>query len=147
MSAFREQHLIEAPVDAVWDLVGDPRRYPEWAGSVVDVTGLEAAVEGAEYRQTMKTPFGKDTTDFVIEQLDDMREIRLRCLKSGYYSRWLLTQAGEDTFCEVEVGMRPDGWQHKAFDATLGKRWYRNMVTEWIARVRTAVTLTAGREE
>ena len=56
MSAFREQHLIEAPVDAVWDLVGDPRRYPEWAGSVVEVTGLEAAVEGAEYRQTMKTP-------------------------------------------------------------------------------------------
>jgi uncharacterized protein YndB with AHSA1/START domain len=139
VSAFRQQALIEAPVQSVWDLVGDPRRYPEWAGFVVEVTGLEAATEGAEYRQTMKTPLGNDTTTFVIEELDDMREIRLRCLKSGYYSHWVLTEAGDDTFCEVEVGMRPDALPHKAFDKTLGKRWYRNMVTEWLDQVRAAL--------
>ena len=33
----------------------------------------------------------------------------MRCTaRAGYYSRWSLTEAGEDTFCEVEVGMEPD---------------------------------------
>ena len=27
MSEYREEALIEAPVSAVWDLVGDPSRY------------------------------------------------------------------------------------------------------------------------
>ena len=28
MASFRQQTLIEAPVEAVWELVGDPKRYP-----------------------------------------------------------------------------------------------------------------------
>jgi uncharacterized protein YndB with AHSA1/START domain len=30
MSEVHEQALIDAPVASVWELVGDPRRYPEW---------------------------------------------------------------------------------------------------------------------
>ena len=50
MSAWREQALIEAPVGAVWELVGNPERYPEWAGNMVAVTGLAELAENADLR-------------------------------------------------------------------------------------------------
>ena len=140
MSSWRQQTLIEAPVDDVWQLVGDPRRYPEWAGNVLEVTGLPKEVTtGAEFTQKGKTPFGNATTQFVVEELEDLREIRMRCLQSGYYSHWLLTEAGDDTFCEVEIGMDPKHLGYRAFDATLGKRWYRSVVRDWMDRIRAAV--------
>ena len=141
MSSFRQQTLIEAPLPDVWQLVGDPRRYPEWAGDVVDVTGLpDVVAEGTRFEQTTRTPMGTTTTPHMVEALDDMREIRLRCLKSGYYSHWLLTEAGDDTFCEVEVGMDPDALRYRVVDAAVGRRWYRNVVTDWVERIRTAAT-------
>ncbi len=36
MASWRQQALIEAPVEEVWRLVGDPGRYPEWAGEVIE---------------------------------------------------------------------------------------------------------------
>ena len=139
MGAYRQHALIEAPVEAVWRQVGDPNRYPEWAGDVVEVTGLEDVIEGAIYRQKSRTPLGKSQTDFVVEQLDDMREIQVRCLMSGYYLHWLLTEAGDDTFAEVEVGMDPKHIGSRAVDATVGKRWYRNVVEDTLERLRSVI--------
>jgi hypothetical protein len=139
VGAYRQHALIEAPVEAVWRQVGDPNRYPEWAGDVVEVTGLEDVIEGAIYRQKSRTPLGKSETDFVVEQLDDMREIQVRCLMSGYYLHWLLTEAGDDTFAEVEVGMDPKHIGYRAVDATVGKRWYRNIVEDTLERLRSVI--------
>ena len=36
-----------------------------------------------------------------------MREIKLRCQTSGWYSRWVLTEAQDQTFTEVEMGVEP----------------------------------------
>ena len=53
MSSVRHQTMIKAPVDVVWDLVGDPASYPEWAADVVEVTGLPTSVEkGDTFQQT-----------------------------------------------------------------------------------------------
>jgi uncharacterized protein YndB with AHSA1/START domain len=30
MSDVREDAVLDAPVSKVWELVGNPRRYPEW---------------------------------------------------------------------------------------------------------------------
>jgi len=139
VGAYRQQALIEAPVEAVWREVGDPRRYPEWAGDVVEVTGLDDVIEGAIYHQRSRTPLGKSETDFVVEQLDDMREIQVRCLMSGYYLHWLLTEAGDDTFAEVEVGMDPKHIGYRAVDVTVGKRWYRNVVEDTLERLRSVI--------
>ena len=38
-----------------------------------------------------------------------MREIKLRCQNSGFYSHWLLTEAQGNTFTEVELGVEPKG--------------------------------------
>ena len=139
MGAYRQQALIEAPVEAVWREVGDPKRYPQWAGDVVEVTGLDDVIEGAIYHQKTRTPLGNSETDFVVEQLHDMREIQVRCLLSGYYLHWLLTEAGDDTFAEVEVGMDPKHMRYRAVDMTVGKRWYRNVVEQTLESLRTAI--------
>jgi hypothetical protein len=127
--------LIQAPVDVVWSLVGDPARYPEWAGNVLEVTGLATVEEGATYRQQGRTPIGKSTTTFVVDDLDDLHEIRLRCLDSGYFAHWQLTEARGETFAEVEIGMDPAHLGYRAFDVVLGRRWYRRLVDDSLTQV------------
>jgi hypothetical protein len=141
VSSWKHQTLIEAPVPDVWALVGDPRSYPEWAAEVLEVTGFpEEVMLGAEWDQTSKSPFGKQRTRFVVDELDDLREIRLRCTVSGYYSHWVLTEAGDDTFCEVEIGMEPQRIPDKVIDRTVGKRWYRSAATSMLDRIRAKVS-------
>jgi uncharacterized protein YndB with AHSA1/START domain len=139
VSAYRQQCLFDAPVAAVWREVGDPKRYPAWAGEIVEVTDLEDVRPGARYRQTTKTPFGKSETDFEVEALDELHEIQVRCMVSGYYMRWVLTEAADDTYAEVEIGMDPKRLGDRAFDATLGRRWYRRTVEDMLERLRAVI--------
>jgi hypothetical protein len=136
---YRQQTLIEAPLEDVWGQVGDPSTYPSWAGDVVEVTGLDKVEEGARFRQKSKTPIGQSDTEFVIESLDELREIQVRCLLSGYYLRWQLTEAGQDTFAEVEIGMDPKQLRFHAVDKTVGRRWYRNLVEDTLSSLRAVL--------
>ena len=76
----------------------------------------------------------------IIGQVDDLlHEIRLRCQESGLYSHWLLTEAQRSTFVDVEIGMEPLGLGPRAFDATLGRRWYRGLADDSLDGLRRAV--------
>jgi uncharacterized protein YndB with AHSA1/START domain len=132
VSAWHEQAVIDAPVEAVWELVSDPRRYPDWIGQqVLEVTGLPTVEKGATYEQLSRGPWGmKDRTTFVIDELDDMHEIRLRCTASGWYSRFVLTQAEGSTFADLEIGMDPTNVGYRAMGAMAGKRWHRRVAKE-----------------
>ena len=136
VSSWRQQALIEAPVEVVWALVGDPNRYPEWAGDVIEVTGLASIDEGADFRRVSRMPLGSTTTTFVIDALEEMKHIRLRCTQSGYYGNWVLTEARGSTFADVEVGMDPAGLPYRALDAILSKRWYRRVTEQSIDALR-----------
>jgi uncharacterized protein YndB with AHSA1/START domain len=140
MGPWREQALIEAPVEEVWELVGDPRRYPEWVGSeVLEVTGLPTVEKGAEYEQVTRSPFGTARTTFEIDELEDMHQIRMRCMQSGWYSRWKLTEAAGGTFTDVEIGMEPTSTGYKAMDALAGKRWYRRVAKRSLDGIKQAL--------
>lgn len=109
MATWRQQALIEAPVEEVWELIADPARFPEWNESV-EVTGLPTRIEkGSTFRRRAPSPLGpRMTTTFEVEELDeDLRELRLRCQTSGLYSRWMLTEARGNTFADVEIGSEP----------------------------------------
>jgi hypothetical protein len=88
-------------VEQVWACIGDPRRWREWAENVVSVFGLPTVEPDAEFQQVSQTPLGKAETTFKIEELDDLHTIKLRCQQSGYYSRWVLTEAQSSTFADV----------------------------------------------
>ena len=145
MSSWRQQAVIDAPVERVWACVGDPRRYPEWAGNVVSVTGLATVEPDAEFRQVSKSPIGKAETTFRIEEFDDLRTIKLRCQQSGYYSRWVLTEAQSSTFAEVEIGIEPTAIQYRVVFGALGKRYLRRLVEQALDGLR--MTLQRGIKE
>jgi carbon monoxide dehydrogenase subunit G len=138
VASCRRQALIDAPVEAVWNLVGDPARYPEWAAGVIDVTGLAQVEHGAEFRQTTKLPIGRTTTTFRIDALEELHEIHLTCEKSGLYSHWELTEAQNATFVDVEIGMEAEQLGRRAFDAVMGKRWYRVLADDSLDGLRAA---------
>lgn len=137
MSAYRQQALIDVPLPRVWELVRDPRRHPEWWPRVIEVQ-CEGIEQGCEYRQVTATPRGKIETTLTIEELDEMRQLNVRCLDTGTFCRWLLTEARGGTFIDVEFGMDPQGLADRVFDAVAGKRYFRNWLEDALDGLREA---------
>ena len=133
----RQQALIDVPVETLWELVGDVRRHPEWWPLVVDVK-CEGVDQGCTFRQVTKTPKGRIETDVAIERLEGCRELRLRCLDTGTYSRWLLTDTQEGTFVDVELGMDPTNLPDRLFDAVAGRRYFRKWLAQSVDALRQA---------
>jgi uncharacterized protein YndB with AHSA1/START domain len=108
MASWRQQALIEAPVEEVWELLCDPNRSPEWSDDVIAVTGAPTKIErGSIVTMTTRGPLGVTTTPFRVEEFADMRELKMKCQVSGFYSRWLLTEAQGGTFTDLELGVEP----------------------------------------
>jgi hypothetical protein len=124
MSAYRQQAHLDAPIEAVWELVGNPMRHPEWWPRVVEVRG-ESFGEGDNYAQVTHGPTGNEETRFLIERRSELREIHMRCQKTGAYMQWLLTEARGGTFVDLEMGMDPKGLSYRLFDATAGRIYFR----------------------
>ena len=136
------QALINAPPTRVWELVGDPQRHPEWWPRVIEVRG-EQFDEGSNYAQVTRSPTGRIETLMRVERLEDLREIRMRCTKTGTYARWLLTEAQGNTFLDVEFGMDPVGVGNRVFDVTLGKLYFRR----WLEQSLAALTEIAAQPD
>ena len=146
MSSWRQQALIEAPIEAVWALVGDPAKYPEWAPEVVGVTGVPTLARDATFELTSKMPVGLTTTTFRIEELEELHEIKMRCQTSGFYGHWLLTETQGSTFADVEIGIDPLAFRYRAIHAAMGgKRYFRRLVEAEIDGVRNLVERAAQR--
>jgi Polyketide cyclase / dehydrase and lipid transport len=139
MSAYRQQAHIDAPLEAVWGLVGTPSRYPEWWPRVIEVRG-QRFEEGDEYAQVTKDPVGGRTdSNFLLERRQDLREIRMSCQLTGMYADWLLTPAAGGTFVEVELGMQPRRLGDRLFDGALGKIYFRRWTSESLEGLREAL--------
>ena len=145
MSVARGQAQIEAPVTALWELLGDPNRYPEWWPRIIEVECDDIA-KGCTYKHVSKGPAGVAEETILIEQLEDCREVRIRCLDTGTYMRWVLMGARSGTFVDVEFGMDPERLQHKVFDALAGRRFSRRWLEQSVAALRAATegSETAG---
>ena len=140
MSAWKQQAIVEAPVEDVWRLLADPERYPEWNAESIEVTGVPTKIEkGSTFRHTTRGPMGEATTVFEVEELDDLHEIKLRCQTSGYYSRWVLTEARGNTFADVELGIEPPNLMANVFRATHNKGYLRRMTEKTLDNVRAAL--------
>jgi hypothetical protein len=138
MSLYREQALIEAPVTTVWELIGDVDRHPEWWPKVVEVE-CEGLDEGCNYRMVTMSPMGGSSEMVVeVERLEGCRELLIRCINTGTYCRWLLTEARGGTFVDAEFGMDPRTTGTRVFDALAGKRYFRRWVGQSLDGLRTA---------
>jgi Polyketide cyclase / dehydrase and lipid transport len=140
MSAYRQQAHIDAPLDAVWGLVGTPSRYPEWWPRVIEVRG-ERFEEGDEYAQVTKDPIGgRSESNFLLERRIDLREIRMSCQLTGMYADWLLTPAQGGTFVDVEMGMQPRRLGDRLIDGAIGRTYFRRWTSESLDGLREALS-------
>jgi len=139
MSEVREQTLIDAPVARVWELVGDPRLYPDWLPRVFEIQG-ERFEEGAEFIQISRQPLvGRDEAHFRIDEFDELREIRMHCTISGMFVHWQLTEAQGGTFVNAVFGMDPLRRRDRVIDLTVGRRFFRRWLTEAVEGLRRTV--------
>ena len=133
--------MIEAPVEDVsgsWSATRGATRSGFRASSRSNGERFE---EGEEYAQVTREPNGKlDRTDFLIERLDNLREIRFACQKTGMYAHWLLTDAQGGTFVDVEMGMQPTEVGYRVFDAVAGRRYF----TRWLDQSLDALRRVTG---
>jgi uncharacterized protein YndB with AHSA1/START domain len=142
MASWKQQTLVDAPVEEVWSLISDPEKGPAWSEEVIAVTGAPTKVEkGSTFQMKSRGPLGiKATTTFRIEELDDMHEIRMQCQTSGFYSHWTLTQAQGGTFTELELGVDPQpGLQARAIAALHTKSYLRRAVETLLDELGKAV--------
>ncbi len=122
----------------MWDFVGTPSRYPEWWPRVVEVRG-ERFEEGDEYAQVTRDGVRTIETTFLLERLDDLRQVRMSCRLTGMYADWRLMPAQGGTFVELEMGMEPRRLEDRMFDAALGRLYFRR----WSERSLEGLTSAA----
>lgn len=139
VSAYRQQALIQAPIDRVWQLVGDPRRHPEWFPRVVEVRG-DSFDAGDVFVQVTQQPMGKAATSLEIDRLEDLRELSFHCRDTGMHVHWFLTPARDDTFVEAEFGMDPTNLRYRMFDATAGRIYFRRWLEQSLDALGRKVT-------
>jgi hypothetical protein len=139
--------VVESPVSVVWELVGDPRRYPEWLPRVFEIQG-ERFEEGAEFVQVSRQPVvGRDEAHFLIDSMDELREIRMHCTISGMFVHWQLTDAQGGTFLDAEFGMDPLRRRDRVIDATVGRRFFRRWLLEALDGLKGAAKQQTPRAE
>jgi uncharacterized protein YndB with AHSA1/START domain len=143
MSEARQQAYIEAPVEVVWELLADVDRHPEWWPRVVAVQcdGLEA---GCTYRQVTQTPLGKDEMSLRVDSMEDCRALLIRCVNTGTFVHWTLTEAQEGTFVDAKFGMDPFKLKYRVFDLAMGRRFFRSWLQESLDAMRRVAPERAG---
>ena len=139
VSDSRQQVWIDAPVQVVWELIADINRHPEWWPRVIEVECEELAV-GCTYREVVTTPVGKDEMTLEIERLDDCEELAIRCVNTGTFVQFALTEAQGGTFVDGRMGMDPQGLGNRVLDAIVGQRYFR----AWLGRSLDAMRRAAA---
>jgi hypothetical protein len=140
VSTYRRDALIAAPLQEIWELVGNPAEHPRWWPRVVEVRG-ESFEVNARFAQVTRGPTGTHETTMMLDAREELEEIGMRCLDTGTFARWRLAEAQGDTFVELEMGMDPHSGRGRLFDATWGKLFFRRWADESI----DALKRTAGR--
>jgi hypothetical protein len=83
---------------------------------------------------------GRDEAHFLIDRMDELREIRMHCTISGMFVHWQLTEAQGGTFLNVVFGMDPLRRRDRLIDFAVGRRFFRRWLAEAVESLDSAVT-------
>jgi hypothetical protein len=133
-----QQAFVEAPAQVVWELVGDPRRHPDWWPEWV-ATECADPSEGCRYRGVVKHALGRAKEhDLVIERRDDWREISILCDGTGVTTSFVLTEAQGGTFVEGCFSIEPNSLGMKAIGVVTGRRIMRSWLERSLENLKRA---------
>ena len=131
MSVYRAQVHIDAPLDEVWALVGNPATYPDWWPVAVEIRGDRFEV-GDPFTQVVGIAGRRLEYSRIIERREELKELKWHCPTTGDFEHWPLTDAQGGTFVDMEMGMNPPALRYGFFDKTMGrwviKRWSEQAV-------------------
>lgn len=139
----RQQVFIDAAPDAIWDLVGDPNRHPEWWPDVLEVECADLS-EGCRYRGVTKGPLRTEEHELLLERLDDCNEISIYCDGAGVTTRFQLTDAQGGTFVEGYFAIEPNSIGSTVIAAVAGRRIMRSWLEQSLANLKQAAEQTAA---
>jgi hypothetical protein len=123
VSDYRAQAHLDAPLDEVWALVGNPATYPQWWPVAVEIRG-ETFEVGDVYTQVLATFAGRPLEyTRMIDRRDELKELKWSCPTTGGFQHWQLTAAQGGTFVDMEMGLHPPALRYRLFDTTVG-RWF-----------------------
>ena len=141
MVSSSRQVFIDAPIDAVWELVVDPDRQTEWwpDTEVFECEG-ERLEQGCRIRniQSRPWPMGDLESTLEVTTFDPGSEVLIRCLDTGTFTRALLTEGQGGTFVECEAGNDPKNLSMRVIDATVGRSLFRRWIEHALDKLRTA---------
>ena len=145
----RQQAFIDAPIEAVWALASDPDRQTEWWPDTITFECIDGDFEqGCRVRNVQKRPWPMSDLETTLE-VDRMipgKELLIRCMDTGTYSRAVLTEGQGGTFIEMEAGNDPANLQTRLQVAMAGERMFRRWVEHALERLRVAAEATAPAE-
>ena len=104
MTAYRAQAHLDASLDDVWALVGNPATYPEWWPAAVEIRGQTFEV-GDAFTQVVEIAGRRLEYSRVVDRRDELKELRWHCPTTGGFQHWLLTDAQGGTFVDMEMGI------------------------------------------
>ena len=140
----RQQTLIDAPVEVVWSLLGDPNRHSEWWPTIVDAE-CEDLHLGCRYRAVIRNPLGRqERHEFTVDRLEDCREVMIRCEEVGTYTRFQLTEARGGTFVDAEFGIDPQRLGMQMAVAVAGRRILRRWLEHSVEALKEAAVANAA---
>ncbi|MDX6652148.1 MAG: Polyketide cyclase / dehydrase and lipid transport [Solirubrobacterales bacterium] len=137
----RTEGVIDAPLARVWSLATDPDRQTDWWPDQLEFERLDPEfTEGCRIRSVTKRPWPLSNFESTLEvaELDPGREVFIRCMDSGSFTRIVCTEAQGGTFLEVRAGTEPKNLNARLMDNALGKRFFRRWVAHALDHLRTA---------
>jgi uncharacterized protein YndB with AHSA1/START domain len=146
--SLRRQCVIQAPVEDVWAIVSDPDTHPDWWPELRDVHFSGDVEEGAQYTRVTRRMGFLDMVDtvWVVEHLEQMKEVQFRCTRTGTYTRFAVTPAQDDTFVEIEAGMDPTSKRWKVAKAVMPRRFFQNWLGDLLDALPEAVRKKGRRQ-
>jgi uncharacterized protein YndB with AHSA1/START domain len=141
----RQQAFIDAPLDAVWDLTSDPDRQTEWWPDTITFECVDGDFEqGCHVRNVQKRPWPMSDLETTLE-VDTMapgKELVIRCMDTGTYTRSVLTEGQGGTFLEMEAGNDPANLNVRMQVAMAGERLFRRWVEHALEGIKGAAEST-----
>jgi uncharacterized protein YndB with AHSA1/START domain len=133
-----QQTFVDAPVQAVWELVGDPNRHPDWWPKWV-ATECPDPAQGCRYRGVVTGMFGRDEEhDLLIERLDGWHEISIACDGTGVTTTFVLTEGQGGTFVQGRFSIEPNSLGMKAVGVVAGRRVMRSWLERSLENLKRA---------
>jgi hypothetical protein len=138
-----QQAFIDAPVEQVWELVGDPNRHAGWWPDVIEAECADIR-EGCRYRGVIKGPFRASEHVLVIDRLETCREVSIYCEGTGVTTRFVLADAQGGTFVEGHFAIEPHSIGTTVFAGIAGRRIMASWLQDSLANLKSVAEGSAA---